>query len=119
MNLSDIKSLRLGPFDVRVEFVEGEEADYMDECGSFCRQRLLIRISERLCWQNQLETLLHEIMHGVIYAAGIRMEEDKEEDLVARTTPFLLQFLRDNPHFMDAIDYYSGEQNDGQSVGDW
>ena len=120
MDLSEsIESLRVGPFDVEVNFIEGDDAEYMDDHGTFCRQMLLIRINGKLSWQNRLETLMHEAVHAIIYASGLRLDDDKEEELVSRMTPFFVSFLRDNPHFIDAIDYYSGNWNtDGERPGD-
>jgi len=45
------------------------------------------------------ETFLHEHLHAMVNLAGLRdvLTEDKDEDVIKRLTPILLQFLRDNP----------------------
>jgi len=44
-----------------------------------------------------VEKILHEVMHGFLYDAGINLEDDMEETVVLALTPRFTAFLRDNP----------------------
>lgn len=53
------------------------------------------------------DTVLHEVLHCVVDLAGFSQEwEDKEEGIVNRLTPVLLQVLRGNPKL---VAYLVGE----------
>ena len=51
------------------------------------------------------ETLLHEVLHAVLYNTGIsdRMTEKTEEHLVRALSPALFVLLRDNKKFLGYI----------------
>ena len=51
------------------------------------------------------ETLLHEVLHAVLYNTGIadRMTEKTEEHLIRALSPALFVLLRDNKNFLGYI----------------
>jgi len=51
------------------------------------------------------ETLLHEVLHAVLYNTGIsdRMTEKTEEHLIRALSPALFVLLRDNKKFLGYI----------------
>lgn len=50
--------------------------------------------------ERKLETLMHEVLHGVFYEAGI---EDQEEDVINRVGKMLTQTLTDNPLLLQKL----------------
>lgn len=50
------------------------------------------------------DTVLHEVLHCVVAHAGFSQEwEDREEGIVNRLTPVVLQVLRDNPRLVSYL----------------
>lgn len=56
-----------------------------------------IYVDPRQGWDSQADTLLHEVLHCVYWAAGNPQRKLREEEVVHRLTPLLLATLRDNP----------------------
>ena len=54
----------------------------------------LIEINSEVCKERREQTLVHEIMHGVMNEAGLNLED--EEDIVNRISLVLYQVLKDN-----------------------
>ena len=57
----------------------------------------LILVSPEGPKAHRVEKILHEVMHGFLYDAGINLEDDMEETVVLALTPRFTAFLRDNP----------------------
>jgi len=64
--------------------------------GQFDREAIEIRINSCYSKQQQQETLLHEIMHCLIWLMGFRWKDAVEEEFVSIIAPTLFQVLRDN-----------------------
>jgi hypothetical protein len=56
---------------------------------------------------NKRDTLMHESLHAILYAAGghvlLPLNHDDEERLIRFLSPWLVALLRDNPDFVDFI----------------
>lgn len=96
-------SVKIGPIRYGIYDFDPEMADGMDAWGSFDSSRAKILIDTRRPAQVQAETLLHEIMHGLIHDAGLDFEDDDEELLVKRLAPRLAAFMGDNKAAVRAI----------------
>jgi hypothetical protein len=81
------------------------EEDGLDQ-GGFCYDEMAIYLNSNYPEAHRKETLLHEVMHALIWIMGWggrfddwdkrREECGLEEDFVASITPALFQVLRDN-----------------------
>ena len=89
--------LRIGHLDVSVQMMTEEESEEVG-AGVANPRTCTIKIDGRLDWQLQVETLWHEVLHFIHFLADLG-DESKEEEFVARTTPFHISFFRDNPEF--------------------
>lgn len=95
----------IGPYTYRVRELTEEEYECDDE-GGISHVNLVIRLHLRnRNPQFVLDTLLHEVSHGVNHVAGVD-DDTKEEDQVTRTTPVWMQVYRDNPTFWNMLDAY-------------
>lgn len=96
--------LKIGYRTWVVEFNGG--ADLVDEeRWGDCSERLgVIRVcSHGRSPDAQAETLIHEIMHALIYDAGTEWDGDVQEEVCRVLAPRLAAFVRDNPGPMERI----------------
>lgn len=70
--------------------------------GSTNLDKGVIAIREGLSEDQTSDTLLHEVLHAVFLATGLN-GEDREEELIERLTPMLLQVIRDNPDLIQTL----------------
>ncbi len=71
-----------------------------EECGKCLHQQQIIKIRPEMSKAKEKEVLLHEVCHAIFTLAGLT-DESSEEEVVNRITPLLLQFLLDNPDFLE------------------
>lgn len=93
-------SVRIGGVDYNVEFAEtvrnGNELCYgMIEFGD---SRILISTTDGAGHQHQCITLWHEILHGLLNHACMKLEN--EEDVVEVLSKGIYQVLQDNARSM-------------------
>lgn len=90
------KKVLLGPFTYSV--VRVPDRSMGDNSGSIEYGRQEIRVAASLKGEYARETLVHEMLHGLIHMAGLEKElGDSEEEVVKRLAPLLLLAVRDNP----------------------
>jgi hypothetical protein len=70
-------------------------------CGDINTSRARIRINADDDSQVQVVTLWHEVIHGMLYTAGIR---EHDEVLVDALAHGLVQVMRDNPEIIPTLD---------------
>ena len=89
------KSIRVGPFDIRLTQLVGEERD---KClGMFSEHQMSIMMRETFASdQQEAETLLHEAVHSIFAVMGIQ-DKDSHERTVSALSVGLAQVIRDNP----------------------
>jgi Zn-dependent peptidase ImmA (M78 family) len=61
--------------------------------GSVSYQHARIEILKEMSKERKEETLIHELLHAVLYESGI---SEQDEDLVNRASKVLYQVLKDN-----------------------
>ena len=89
------KSVRVGPFDVSIEKLEGGERE---KClGMFSEEHMTIKIRESFTSKHiEAETLLHEVLHSVYAIMGVQ-QKDPEEKVVRQISTGMAMVIRDNP----------------------
>jgi hypothetical protein len=60
-------------------------------------RQLTIYVNTQSAFQQQQDTLLHEILHAVISNCPVFHDSTTEESLIRSVTPYLLTVLKDNP----------------------
>ena len=107
----------LATTDVHEEWVHEEQQDVLGTCD---RDMLIIQLETETGHDRFRETFVHEHLHAMISKAGLHndlLTEGREEGVVARLSPILLQFLRDNPN---AIEFLTDRRQGGAgSAGAW
>ena len=90
-------SLRVGPFDFRIDKLSPERAMGKDCFGEFssCEGHLALQLDMPSAVK-AAETLMHEAGHA-IYSTFALAEDDKEERIVAAFATGWTQVIRDNP----------------------
>ena len=53
----------------------------------------------------QRDTLLHEVLHAIVYDTALHLDWDsvREEEVVSRLTPAILNVLRRNPELVECL----------------
>lgn len=102
--MTGVTSVKVGPFiyDIKLDAArirELEKENDMELFGFTTHNKLEIVINPDMADSMLRETVLHEILHAVIYATGLgdRFTEKQEEHLVRALSPALFQFILDNP----------------------
>src|SRR5690242_2885070 len=92
------KSVRIGPFDIKIKLLEGEARDTC--LGTFSDTTMSISLRDKFETQQQeAETFLHELLHAVFSVAGIH-DKDSHERTVALLSTSLAGVFRDNPELI-------------------
>ena len=102
-----IKKCKIGGTYYDIEYCD----DLRDEknnklSGRIVEDETLIRIDKDQCYQGQLKTLLHEIMHALTWEYNL-MKIKKVEDLIEMLTNSFLALIVDNPKIIHKLlDFY-------------
>ena len=112
------KAVRIGAFNYKVEypsFIVSDESTYRVEfsMGHWARDQQKIRVKQMPSRQRMAETLLHEILHGMFYEAGLYEHEDlvkHEEVIVDRLSKQWTTLIAANPGLMGKIEEIIAEQ---------
>ncbi len=82
-----------------------------DRFGETSMANMTMIISPARAFTGMQETLLHEILHALIWQAGITIPEnpdasgdEREETLVGQMSGILLDCIKRNPHVFDWLD---------------
>ena len=98
--ITTFKSLRLGGVTWDIAWLpKGSNIDDR-EMGSCNRVDCVIKVVEHHD-DAQLDTLIHEILHAVMFQAG--MAGENEEQAIERLTPWLLAAIAQNPDLFISI----------------
>lgn len=95
--------VRIGAFDISIGTMNPHETMGKLRWGEFSSAEQAVRIQEHWPSRHKLiDTLMHEIMHGIYWAYGIG-DDDKEERIVAAFASALVALYRDNPWLLDLV----------------
>jgi len=106
-------NIRIGCLDFELCLVDDlhDKENHERLGGSISYEELIISIHKTLCTEKRWQVCIHEIVHGLLTACEIELEE-KQVNLLSS---HLAMFLRDNN--LGAIGYYLGledQTNKGQ-----
>ena len=94
------KVVYLGAADYDVK--EKKKLDLPQLLGETNNENCEILIRDKQAPPSKRDTFLHEILHAIFWLSGAnhscKLSEDDEEVLVRFLAPWLLAFMRDNPH---------------------
>lgn len=92
-------TLRVGPFDFRIESWSSREASAADRYGECDRFNNVIRVRDDLNGQRTAETMIHEILNAVWGTQAFEGDQN-EESIVTGISLGLAQVMRDNPEMI-------------------
>jgi hypothetical protein len=96
-------SVRVGPFDFRLERWSSHAADDARAWGRCSYSEIAIRIQENIPLpEKAADVLLHEIGHAIFWTWKLQ-DGDKEERIVSTMATAWTQVYRDNPWLIDWI----------------
>lgn len=104
-----VPNLTVPTGNVAVDDVHAHEdwvhEDTMQVLGACDRDRNVISLDPDTGYDRLRETFLHEHLHAIITKANLHHDllASNEEAVVARLSPILLQFLRDNPKAVEFL----------------
>lgn len=93
-------TLKIGPGNVPVEFVDFRSSKYLGQfrmnksCGE-------VLVSKDTHGWILVDTMIHEIVHAFIGSWGLPCRN--EEALVRQVTPLIVRLFQDNPHLLDFL----------------
>ena len=98
--------VRVGPLDWLVVYdattlTSARRQTGEETLGFCCKAELTITLDPKLPDQQVAATLLHEVLHACVFAAGIEFkDEDEEERVVNQLGLVLFGVIRDNPELL-------------------
>jgi len=103
-------NVKVGWKDIRIEYIEPQfERNNADFWGQFLSRKGVIEIQKEIQGDDLANTLLHEVLHAIVYASSLNSEggalEDHkdEEQTVNSITNHLMAVIKDNPWFLDFL----------------
>lgn len=93
--------LKIGYKDFTLYFVNS--IDGGETNGECVKDVGVIKITKGLNNIEKANTVLHEVFHGIWHVQGIGMGDETEERVVTAMTNGLVDFIRDNPRFVDRV----------------
>ena len=95
------ESIKIGYRDYRLEKWKQTVANANDAHCQFFEKEVVIVYTEEEKGVSHANTILHEILHAVIYQWNIELGDKEEEHLVSALSNGLTTVLVDNPKLMD------------------
>ena len=103
--------VKVGYRTIKIKYVRPDFImdDMMESYGEYRAREGVIYIQDSLVPQERCNTTWHEILHAVIYIAGLNQangplkEEDAEELTVNQISNFMMGVYRDNPWLLDML----------------
>lgn len=100
--------IRILNHDFKINWIAGPEARRIDtEYGSMCHVTQIIQINCDRSLQAQADTLLHEIIHAIVFFMGLEDMTEKlkdDEDVVGRISTCLCTVWLHNPKVIRWLD---------------
>lgn len=81
---------------------EGDAAEN-NRLGEISYRAGEIRINDGRAPQERAETILHEILHALLYDSGMNLDREEEEKVVSVLAPRLTALFHDNPNEIRAL----------------
>ena len=114
-------NVKVGWKDIRIEYIEPQfERNNADFWGQFLSRKGVIEIQKEIQGDDLANTLLHEVLHAIVYASSLNSEggalEDgkDEEPTVNSITNHLMAVIKDNPWFLDFLKEQIKPENQSQ-----
>tara|TARA_R100000808_G_C2139357_1_gene147292 strand:- start:166 stop:537 length:372 start_codon:yes stop_codon:yes gene_type:complete len=103
------EKVKIGYQDVLIEWSSASFSRPSDSYGEYDHRKNTISIQDELSNLDEANTLLHEILHGIVYINSLTVggqpldKEDKEEIVINQITNGLMQVFRDNKWLLDFL----------------
>ena len=103
--------VKVGYRTIKIKYVRPDFImdDMMESYGEYRAREGVIYIQDSLVPQERCNTTWHEILHAVVYIAGLNQangplkEDDAEELVVNQISNFMMGVYRDNPWLLDML----------------
>lgn len=111
-------SIKVGWKDIRIEYVDPTfKKNNADFWGQFVARKGLIEIQKEAQGDDLANTLLHEVIHAIVYNSSLNseggaLEDPKDEEQVVNSmTNHLMALFKDNPWLLDWLKEQMKPQN--------
>ena len=109
--------VKVGYRTIKIKYVNPSIVlyDMTDSYGEYRAREGVIYIQDALVGQERCNTTWHEILHAVVYIAGLNqangpLKEDDAEELTVNTiSNFMMGVYRDNPWLLDMLKKHLNE----------
>ena len=105
------EEVKVGYKTIKIKYVNPNFIldDITESYGEYRAREGVIYIQDSLVGQERCNTTWHEILHSVVYIAGLNQangplkEDDAEELVVNQISNFMMGVYRDNPWLLDML----------------
>lgn len=111
-------TIKVGWKDIRIEYVDPTFKKYnADYWGQFIARKGLIEIQREAQGDDLANTLLHEVLHAIVYTSSLNseggaLEQDKDEEQVVNSIcNHLMGVFKDNPWLLTWLQEQIKPQN--------
>lgn len=104
MGMKILDKVRIGSVDYEIKHTNDIIIVDHKECyGDINYNKKIIRIGNNITsLQGEEETLLHEILHGIVYERNFTYDKNDDETITEELARGLHQVIRDNPGIFEA-----------------
>jgi hypothetical protein len=95
-------TVRISHYTFKIERVKGKALGAAGVYGMCSKDKQVIYMDTTATDSVQLDTLLHEILHGIWWTGALE-DEDKEERIVSVLATGLVQVFKDNPSILETF----------------
>ncbi len=104
MDIKKIKNIKIGYKNYKLEVNDRVWNTQTESVGQFLYKEGIISVSSEEDAISQANTLIHEILHGIVYQWGLAEElSDKEENIVNTLSNGITTVFVDNPWLISFI----------------
>jgi len=107
---NELTKVKVGFADIMIERVDPSFKKNNTDCfGQYLSRENKIEIQKEISGIDYVNTLLHEIIHAVIFLSslnsdgGVLKDDDAEEQVANTITNWLMGVFRDNPAILDTL----------------
>lgn len=94
------RKIRINETDYKV-ISRSKEWGYTVAMGQISYHKQLIEVASGQTALELLDTIIHEVMHGIIQEYGVDMDHRKEEKFVTKISNHLTDVLQKNPKLVE------------------
>jgi len=99
--------IRINETDYKIVSRSKQWGEKTSTMGQITYHKQMIEVADGQTAHDLLDTIIHEVMHGIIEEYKVKMDHRKEEKFVTTISNHLTDVLKKNPRFVEWLSQQS------------